>query len=57
MDRCLWLMSAILATQGAEIRQIIVQSQLQANSSREPTSKKPITKTAGGMAQIVRVPA
>jgi hypothetical protein len=39
-----WLRPAIPATQEAEIRRIVVQSQLWANSSQDPISKKPITK-------------
>jgi hypothetical protein len=38
------LTPVILATQEAEIRRITVQSQPQANSPRDPFSKKPITK-------------
>jgi hypothetical protein len=37
-------MLVILATQEAEIRRIVVQSQPQANSSREPILIKTITK-------------
>jgi hypothetical protein len=37
-------MPIILATQEAEMRRIIVQSQPWANSSRELILKKPITK-------------
>jgi hypothetical protein len=44
------LMPVILATQEAEIRRIVVQSQSRANSSRYPISKIPNTKT---MAQVV----
>jgi hypothetical protein len=39
-----WLILVILASQEAEIRRISVQSQPQANGSRDPISKKPITK-------------
>jgi hypothetical protein len=39
-----WLMPIILATQKVEIRRIEVQSQLWANSSKDPISKKKITK-------------
>jgi hypothetical protein len=35
----------ILATQEAEIRRIVVQSQPRANSSRDPIRKKPFIKT------------
>jgi hypothetical protein len=44
MRRSQWLRPVILATQEAEIRRIIVWSQLWANSSRDPILKKPITK-------------
>jgi hypothetical protein len=37
------LTPVILATQEAEIRRIMVQSQLQGNSSQDPILKKPIT--------------
>jgi hypothetical protein len=37
-------MPVITATQEAEIRRIVVQSQLWANSSRDPISKIPNTK-------------
>jgi hypothetical protein len=49
----------ILATQEAEIRRIRAQSQPQANSLRDPILKIPSTHTkkAGGVAQVVRVPA
>jgi hypothetical protein len=40
----LWLTPVIPATQEAEIRRIVVRSQPRANSSRDPISKKPITK-------------
>jgi hypothetical protein len=39
-----WLPSVILATQEAEIRRIAVQSQPWASNSRDPISKKKITK-------------
>jgi hypothetical protein len=39
-----WLMPIILATQEAEIRRISVKMPAQTNSSRDPISKKPITK-------------
>jgi hypothetical protein len=42
-DSHLWLMPLILATQEAEIRRIVVQSQ-HSNSLRDPILKKPITK-------------
>jgi hypothetical protein len=43
-------MSVILATQEAEIRRTVVQSQPWANSSQDPILKKPITKKwAGGV--------
>jgi hypothetical protein len=53
LARCSWLTPVILATQEAEIRRIEVQSQLGANSSRDPTLKKPSQKRAGGVAQVV----
>jgi hypothetical protein len=37
-------MPVILATQEAEIRRMAVQRQPQANSSRDPISKKPFTE-------------
>jgi hypothetical protein len=46
-----WLTPIILATQEAEIRRIVVQSQPKANSSGDPTSKNLITKRAGGVVQ------
>jgi hypothetical protein len=48
-----WLTPVILATQKAEIRRIIIRSQPLANSLRDPVSKIPIHKRAGGMAQGV----
>jgi hypothetical protein len=39
-----WFTPVILATQEAEIRRIVVQSQPQANSSQDPISKKTFTK-------------
>jgi hypothetical protein len=47
---CQWLTLTILATQEAEIR-IAVQSQPGQNSSRDPISKIPNTRRAGGVAQ------
>jgi hypothetical protein len=44
LDRCWWLTPEILATQEAAISRIMLQNQPQANSSRDPSSKKPITK-------------
>jgi hypothetical protein len=43
LARCQWLMPVILATQEAEIRSIMVQSQLQTNSSQDPILRKLIT--------------
>jgi hypothetical protein len=51
--RCWWLTPIILATQEAEIRRIVVQSQPQANSSQDPISKKSLHKKAGGVVQGV----
>jgi hypothetical protein len=51
--RCQWLTPVILATQEAEIRRIVNQSQSQANSLRNPISKKSIQNRAGGVAQVV----
>jgi hypothetical protein len=49
-----WLIPVILATQGADIRRIMVQNQPQANSSRDPNLKKNLSqKRAGGVAQGV----
>jgi hypothetical protein len=42
-----WLTPVIQVTWEAEIRRIAVQSQSQANSSRDPILEKPITKRAG----------
>jgi hypothetical protein len=39
-----WLTPVILVTWEAEIRRIMFQSQPQANSSKDPVSKKPITE-------------
>jgi hypothetical protein len=39
----------LLATQEAEIKRIVVKSQPRANSSRDPISKKPSQKRAGGV--------
>jgi hypothetical protein len=39
-----WLTPIILATQEAEIRKMVVQSQPWANSSQDPIAKKPLTK-------------
>jgi hypothetical protein len=39
-----WLTPVILATQEAEISRIAVRGQPRANSSQDPTWKKPITK-------------
>jgi hypothetical protein len=44
ISRRQWLTPVILATQEAEIRRFTVWSQPQANSSRDPISKKPNTK-------------
>jgi hypothetical protein len=44
-------MPIAVATQEAEIRRTIVQSQLEANSSRDSTGKKLSQKRAGGLAQ------
>jgi hypothetical protein len=52
-----WLTPVIIATQEAEIRRIMVQNQSQANSLQNPILKKLITKRAGGVAQVVRMPA
>jgi hypothetical protein len=55
-------MPVILATEEAEIRRIVVQSQPQVNSSGDLILKNPITKKrrrkcrAGEVAQVVRVP-
>jgi hypothetical protein len=43
-------MSVILVTQEAEIRSIAVQSQPGQTFMQDPTSKKPFTKRAGGVA-------
>jgi hypothetical protein len=44
------LTPVILATQEAEIRRMAVQSQTRANNPRDPISKKPSQKRAGGVA-------
>jgi hypothetical protein len=55
-------MPVILATEEAEIRRIVVQSQPHVNSSGDLILKNPITKKrrrkcrAGEVAQVVRVP-
>jgi hypothetical protein len=43
----------ILATQEAEIRKMVIQSQPRQISSQDPISKIPNTKRAGGVAQGV----
>jgi hypothetical protein len=48
-----WLTPVILATPEAEIRRISGQSQAGANTWQDSTSKKPITKRIGGVAQVV----
>jgi hypothetical protein len=49
-----WLMPVILATQEADIRRIVVQSQGQVNSSVRPYRKKNLHKNrVGGVAQGV----
>jgi hypothetical protein len=48
-----WLTPTILATQEAEIRRILVESQPWASNSRDPILKK---KRAGRMAQAVIAP-
>jgi hypothetical protein len=51
--RCQWLTPIILVTQEAEIKRISVQSQLRQTVPRDPISKIPNTKRAGGVAQGV----
>jgi hypothetical protein len=48
---CQWLTSIILATQEVEIRRIMVQSQPRKIVPRDPISKNPFIKRAGGVAQ------
>jgi hypothetical protein len=47
-----WLMPAIVATQEAEIGRIMILSQPQTNTSRDPVLTIPNTKRAGGVAQV-----
>jgi hypothetical protein len=53
LARCGWFPPIILVTQEAEIRRIMVQSQPWANNSRDPISKNPSQKRAGGLTQGV----
>jgi hypothetical protein len=58
LARHLWLMTVILATQEAEIRRIMVQSQLsqivyETQSQKKKNQQNPSQKRAGGEAQGV----
>jgi hypothetical protein len=53
----LGLLPAILAAQEAKIGRIEVRSQPGENSLQAPISKNPSQKRAGGVAQVVKVPA
>jgi hypothetical protein len=48
-----WLTSVILATQEAEIRRIAIQRKPGQIVLGDPVLKKPSTKRAGGVAQVV----
>jgi hypothetical protein len=54
---CQWLTLGILATQEVEIKRIVVQSQPQANSLRDSTSKIPNTKMGWYSVSSGRMPA
>jgi hypothetical protein len=53
LARCLWFMPGILATQKAEIRRIMVQSQPRQIVCETLSQKNPSQKMAGGEAQGV----
>jgi hypothetical protein len=55
LARHLWLTDAILATEEAEIKRIVVQSQARQIVHKTPSSKKPISKV--GLVEWLKVKA
>jgi hypothetical protein len=51
-----WHTPVILEMKVAEIRRIVIQSQIPGNSSGDSISKNPTEKRSGGVVQVVRVP-
>jgi hypothetical protein len=52
--RCCWLTPVILATQEAEIRRIVIQSQSRQIVHKTLSRKNPSQKRVGGVAQVIK---